>query len=307
MIGPGSNQLMPAQADKPSATRHIWLCADDYGISPSVNIAIRDLIVRGRLNATSVMVVAPSFGRSEASALRRLNAVAPRVAIGLHLALTAPYRPLTESFTPTRGGTFLPLAAAFGRAMMRRLEPPALRAEIAGQIRAFLDLFGRPPDFVDGHQHVHVFPQIADAVLEVVKDEAPNAWVRQCGSAAPLRQQFADRKGLLLDVLSIRLRRRARALGIRTNPAFAGTYDFDQRADVARLFARFLERLPDRGLVMCHPGFVDAELERLDPLTSLRETEYAFFAGDAFPALLASRGMTLAGAAGIEMPPPGAR
>jgi predicted glycoside hydrolase/deacetylase ChbG (UPF0249 family) len=34
--------------------RHIWLCADDYGIAPGVNTAIRDLIARGRLNATSV-------------------------------------------------------------------------------------------------------------------------------------------------------------------------------------------------------------------------------------------------------------
>ena len=35
---------------------------------------------------------------------------------------------------------------------------------------------------------------------------------------------------------------------------------------------------------MCHPGLVDAELERLDPLTTLREREYAYFCGDAFPA-----------------------
>ena len=33
---------------------------------------------------------------------------------------------------------------------------------------------------------------------------------------------------------------------------------------------------------MCHPGFVDAELQRLDPLTTLREQEYAYFAGDDF-------------------------
>jgi hypothetical protein len=49
--------------------RHIWLCADDYGMSPAVNVAIRDLIVRGRINATSVMVVAPNFNRSEAVSL----------------------------------------------------------------------------------------------------------------------------------------------------------------------------------------------------------------------------------------------
>ena len=35
-----------------------WLCAADYGISAAVNTAIRDLVVRGRLNAASVLVAA---------------------------------------------------------------------------------------------------------------------------------------------------------------------------------------------------------------------------------------------------------
>ena len=57
--------------------RRIWLCADDYGISPGVNRAIRDLIERGRLNATSVMVVGPAIGRDEVerAASRRRRAV----------------------------------------------------------------------------------------------------------------------------------------------------------------------------------------------------------------------------------------
>ncbi len=35
-------------------------------------------------------------------------------------------------------------------------------------------------------------------------------------------------------------------------------------------------------------------LRRLDPLTTLREREYAFFAGEDFPALLARHGLALA-------------
>src|SRR5713226_9753503 len=64
-----------------AARRRIWLCADDYGISPAVNTAIRDLIVRGRLNATSVMVVAGAFHRSEAIALNVLNSGTSRAAL----------------------------------------------------------------------------------------------------------------------------------------------------------------------------------------------------------------------------------
>jgi chitin disaccharide deacetylase len=277
-----------------SERRRIWLCADDYGISLAVSSAIRDLVVRRRLNATSALVVAPSFHRSEAAALGVLNSTAPRVAIGLHLTLTAPFRPLSKSFKPLREGAFLPLTAMAGRALMHQLEPDALAAEITRQLDCFIDSFGRAPDFIDGHHHVHIFPQISDALFAVATRTAPNAWLRQCGRVAPFAQRLADRKGLVLDILSYRFRRRAAALGLRTNPAFAGTYEFDDAADFAALFPRFLEALPDGSVVMCHPGFVDAELQRLDPLTTLREREYAFFAGDTFPAVLARHGVALA-------------
>jgi hypothetical protein len=276
------------------APRRIWLCADDFGISNSVNTAIRDLVVRGRLNATSVLVVAPSFYRSDAVSLNVLNSVTPRVALGLHVALTAPFRPASKGFTPVRDGAFPPLAATFRHAALRRFRRDALVSEISSQLQTFFDTFGRAPDFVDGHQHVHLLPQVGEALLEAVKDMAPDAWVRQCERAIPLAARFADRKGLLLDIFSYRFRRRAAALGVRTNPAFAGTYEFGEEADFAALFPHFLDGLPDAGVVMCHPGFVDAELRRLDPLTTLREKEYAFLASDAFPALLEARRLVLA-------------
>src|SRR3979409_654094 len=107
--GPSGGSSVAGAADSSSGRRHIWLCADDYGISSAVNVAIRDLVVRGRLNATSVMVVAPSFHRSEAHALDILNTGMARVAIGLHLTLTTPFRPLSNAYKPVRDGAFLPL------------------------------------------------------------------------------------------------------------------------------------------------------------------------------------------------------
>ena len=274
-------------------SRHIWLCADDYGISHSVNSAIRNLIMRGRINATSVMVTAPHFDRADAASLKMLNADVPRAAIGLHVTLTAPFRPLSQGFSPLRDGGFLPLKQTMRAAMLRRFNHEALVIEIATQLRAFVTAFGRPPDFIDGHQHVQLFPQICDAVLKVAAEVAPNAWLRQCGRKAPLIRRLLDRKGLLLEFLSVRLRRRARALGVRTNPAFAGSYNFAPGADFARLFPAFLNGLPEGGVVMCHPGFVDAELKRLDSLTTLRELEYAYLNGEAFPGVLAAHGVTL--------------
>jgi predicted glycoside hydrolase/deacetylase ChbG (UPF0249 family) len=274
--------------------RRIWLCADDYGISLAVNAAIRDLIVRGRINATSVMVVAPSFHRSEARALDILNTGQRRVAIGLHATFTAPFSPLSSPFKPLRGGRFLSLVRLGSRAFLHRLDVVALHEEVLAQLRRFTDVFGRAPDFIDGHQHTHLFPQIRQAVLEVAARKAPSAWVRQCGSPLRTSERFGDRKGLVLDRLSRNFRRRAAALGVATNPGFAGAYEFADRVVYGDLFPGFLDRLPDKGVVMCHPGFVDAELRRLDPLTTLREQEYAYFAGDTFPDVLASHGVALA-------------
>jgi predicted glycoside hydrolase/deacetylase ChbG (UPF0249 family) len=269
--------------------RHIWLCADDYGISPAVSAAIRDLIARRRINATSVMVTAPSFSHAEAAALR--ESAGNHAAIGLHLTLTAPFPPHAHGFAPLRHGAFLPLAGMARRALSRSLLPALLDAEIAGQFAAFHTAFGRAPDYVDGHQHIHVFPQITEALLRVTKHAAPHAWLRQCGRAA---RKNMEPKGLFLDALSRRFRRLATEHGLRTNPAFAGTYAFRAGADYTKLFPKFLDGLPDGSVVMCHPGKVDAELTRLDPLTHLREREYAFFSGEAFAKLLAERGFALA-------------
>jgi predicted glycoside hydrolase/deacetylase ChbG (UPF0249 family) len=279
-----------------ASPRPIWLCADDYGISESVDKAIRDLLMRGHINATSVMVVAPSFQRAEAASLKMLSAGTRRFAVGLHLTLTAPFKPMSAGFRPTRNEAFLPVRDMLLRGTLRLLDRDRLTIEIATQLKAFVTAFGRAPDFVDGHQHVHLVPQVREPLLEMVKEVAPQAWVRQCGRVSTLAGNLSDRKALLLDTLSRKFRALAAAKGIRTNPAFAGTYDFaSARADdFAKRFPGFLKGLPAQSVVMCHPGFVDAELERLDPLTKLRGSEYAYFAAAGFPAVLRANGVVLA-------------
>lgn len=275
-------------------TRRVILCADDYGLAPGVDAAIRDLLARGRLSATSVMVVAPTFERGEVSALTGLDTGSRRPAIGLHVTLTTPHRPLTAGFRPQADHAFPSLGWMMALGLSRRLDASALAAEIRAQIEAFTTAFGRPPDFVDGHQHVQLLPRVSEAFLDAVKELAPRAWVRQCGRAVPLGQRLGDHKGLVLDILSHRFRRLAAARSIAVNPAFAGTYDFAGDIAFAARFPRFLDHLPDGGVVMCHPGKVDAELARLDPLTTQRQDEYAYFTSEDFVALLAGVGVSLA-------------
>ena len=273
--------------------RRIWLCADDYGISPGVNRGIRELIERRRINATSVMVTGPAVGRDEIDALKSATVTNPHCAVGLHAVLTAPFHPLTMHFKPLDGGLFLPLAKMLRTSLLARLDREIIHAEFVAQISAFIALMGRAPDYVDGHQHVQVFPQVRDAFLAAVKSHAPNAWVRQCGRNRPLLQSLGTPKALVLDVLSRQFRRKAARAAIAFNPGFAGAYDFTTQPEFGALMQSFLEGLPDGGLVMCHPGFVDDVLASLDPLTDQREREYAYLAGDGFPTLLARNRVAL--------------
>ena len=274
----------------PDGAKRIWVVADDYGIARGVNAAIRNLLAQGAINATSVMVVASGFDEREAAALAALRA-ASGIAVGLHLTLTAPFRPLVADYAPTRAGSFLPLGETFVAAAVGRLRADALEAEAAAQIAGFVVAFGHPPDYIDGHQHVHLFPRVADAALSAAKAGAPEAWIRQCGRAA---RSGPGAKALVFDLLSARFRKRAAAAGLRTNPGFAGSYDFGTRTDFAALFASFLQGLPDGGVIMCHPGLVDAELARNDTLTTPREREYDFFKSGAYRELLAANNCALA-------------
>jgi hypothetical protein len=276
-----------------AAPRRIWLCADDYGLSPGVNRAIRDLIKRGRLNATSVMVVGPSIGRDEVEALRAAAAANPRCGIGLHVTLTAPFRPLTMHFRPIDGGMFPALPKLLRAGLLRQLDAEIIQAELMVQLAAFKEMFGRSPDFVDGHQHAQLFPQVRDAFLAAVKVAAPGAWVRQGGRNQPLSRRLGSPKALFLDVLSAQFRARAARAHIAFNPGFSGAYDFARQPDYGALMQQFLDGLPEGGLIMCHPGFVDETLINLDPLTGQREREYAFLAGEHFLPLLAANKVTL--------------
>ena len=273
--------------------RRIWLCADDYGISPGVNRAIRDLIERGRLNATSVMLVGPAIARGEIEGLEAAAKASSRCAIGLHVTLSAPFRPLTLHFRPLDGDMFMPFQKLLRAGLLRRLDSEFVRNEVRAQLAAFTQAFGRAPDFVDGHQHVQLFPQVRDGFVEAVAEVAPNAWVRQGGRTLPLAQRLASPKAMVLDRLSTQFRRRAGSAGLTYNPGFAGAYDFTRAADFGGLMRQFLQGLPDGGLVMCHPGFVDDILAGLDPMTDVREREHAYLGSEAFARLLADSNVTL--------------
>lgn len=143
---------------------HVVLCADDFGLTEGVSQGILDLIRMGRLSATSAMVNHPWWPVLAPD----LRAYEDRAGIGLHLTLTAG-RPIGPMPSLAPRGTLPPLSGALPRLLAGNVPTDELRGEIERQLDAFEAAFGRPPDFVDGHQHVHVLPGVRGELLAALR------------------------------------------------------------------------------------------------------------------------------------------
>ena len=277
----------------PARPRPVILCADDFALTEGVSEGILRLADTRRLTAISCMTASPLW-RSLAG---RLDPIEDRCDIGLHLTLTdlEPLGPLPRLAPAGR----LPrlgrlMAAAFAGA----LDAAEVRDELRRQWDAFVAARGRPPDFVDGHRHVHLLPGVREAVLDLatIAGRERRPYLRVCWEAPGqvLARGIAVSKALFLCSLSIPLRRDVGRLGLAANDSFRGVHAFDAAADYPGLFPRFLAGRACRPLVMCHPGFVDTRLHAVDAVTDQRRREYDYFASERFLADLEDAGCHLA-------------
>lgn len=269
------------------------LCADDYAMTPGVSRGILEALDAGRLSATSVMTTSP-WWPDLAGPLRRHD---KRADIGLHLNLTlgAPLGAM-PSLAPTG---HLPDIAVWmklaRRGTLPRPEASELTGEIERQMQRFVDVFGRPPDHVDGHQHVHVLAAVAPLVLAAIERRGWRPWLRDSGDrpARILARGSSLKKALGLAVLARGLAGRARDAGLAVNDGFAGFSSFDPSHDYAAQFARYLRAPGAAHLVMCHPGHADDALRALDPVVETREQELRFLLSPMFERILEARGAQL--------------
>ena len=250
----------------------IGLCADDYGQHAGIDDGVCALVAQGRLTAVSCMSKAPRWPLA-AARLRELAGAD----IGLHLNLT-------ECFDSPP----LSLPMVIAMAYLRRLDAAALRINLARQCDAFEVAMGRAPDFIDGHQHVHQLPQVADALMALLDQRygARLPWVR---NTEPLAGVGGFKPALLRALGGGALARRLRAHGVPTNAGFVGVYGFDT-PHYGALVDGWLARARDGALLMCHPA---SAAYPNDAIAAQRVVEYAFLASDAFPALLAARQIRL--------------
>ena len=262
------------------------LCADDFALSPAVSEAILDLLRRGRISATGAMTNRPNW--SEASAeLRQFDG---HCDLGVHLNLTCGSSlGLMSRFAPS--GELPAFGKVLRGSLFGRLPLREISDEFRRQIDAFAHRMGREPDFMDGHQHIHAFPGIREALFAAIEGLGlrRNLYVRDPSDSyeAIFARRLSATKALTISLLGRGFGQALGQRGIEANAGFAGVAPFDPRRDYAADFASFLRAPGKRHLVMCHPGFIDAELTSADPVSATRPKEHGFFASDAFAALMA--------------------
>lgn len=151
-----------------SRERQLIVTADDFGLSPSINLAVEQAASGGVLTAASLMVGAPAAAQAVAVA-RRL----PRLNIGLHLVLTDGWSVLPPREIPElvgRDGRFRHgMVRDSFRCVLRRRVRRQLAAEIAAQFRAFAAT-GLRLDHVNTHKHFHFHPLVLGMIIRIGRD-----------------------------------------------------------------------------------------------------------------------------------------
>lgn len=250
----------------------IVLCADDYGLSPGVSRGIRELLAQGRLSATSCMVVYPEFETDGPL----LEPWLGKADIGLHFTLTA-----------ERSAGSLMRAAYLGH-----MDVGAVASELERQLSTFSRIMRRNPDYIDGHQHVHLLPGVREAVVGAAL--RIGAYVRSTWE--PIGWAMATRpspvEAAFLSWTSGPLRSLIRETGVQTNHGFRGPRTFRERTPYRLLFRRMIVGAKDGCLVMCHPAMPDRTRVRHDPIVSAREDELRYLGSDEFLRDVADAGLT---------------
>ena len=188
-------------------------------------------------------------------------------------------------FRPLDGGLFLPFPKLLRAGLLRRLDPRTDPGRIDGATRGLQRIVRPRPDFVDGHQHVQLFPQVRDAFLTAVNEAAPE----RLGAPGRTRSAFgpaarrAQGAGARHPERAVPPPRRARRYRIQSRHSPAPMI-FRGQPDFGALMRQFLDGLPDGGVIMCHPGLVDEILVSLDPLTRSARTRVRLSRRRAFPA-----------------------
>lgn len=142
------------------ADHKLSICVDDYGLTPGINQAVIELAQKKKINATSVLVDAPFLSEDyiEQAILLKHKKL---LQLGLHLNFTELLSTAQNKALVKSINKHLLLSSFYANSIKEEIY-----REIERQFYLFKELFDEYPDFIDGHQHVHMLPAFNTALRE---------------------------------------------------------------------------------------------------------------------------------------------
>lgn len=235
--------------------KQLIINADDFGIHPAVNEAVRKAATEGILTSTSLM--AGGYAFDEAVEMARSM---PSLGIGIHLTLVGGIKPvLPPSEVPSLTWDNGVFCHDYGKLIVRDLEGKISLSEVYAewdaQIQKIMNT-GLPVTHMDGHQHMHMWPHFYPIARDLAKKyhiscmRVPDEDVL-FGMKDGHIIRWAAKNGLSL--LSRMHRPDLKKNHIRTNDHFFGML-YGGHLSPER-FAKFiLQTKPGITEIMCHPS-----------------------------------------------------
>jgi predicted glycoside hydrolase/deacetylase ChbG (UPF0249 family) len=265
--------------------KKIILCADDFGQSAAISGGILQLARARRLSAVSCLTESECWPECAVDLIHYRETID----IGLHFNLTHGFKSTrhssVQSFTPR------PLPALLIAALSGRIDRRALAIGLHEQLDRFENSVGAMPDFVDGHQHVHIFPGIRATLLRELGRRYPHRKPYLRAVNPRLRSSDGALKLSFLKLLNSGFNTAARQHRLQTTAGFGGIYSLRTDANFPMLMKFWLNAARHGDLLMCHPGLADNDAT--DPIAATRPNELQFLNSPEFAALLPASGVQL--------------
>lgn len=248
--------------------KKITLCADDYGQNESVSAGILELIQLGRLSAVSCMTAYDHWPIYAAQLKAIIPATRSTLDIGLHFDLT--------KFIAQQGWSFNQFII---KCCFSQIDLVKIEAELNRQLDAFEAQLGIQPEFVDGHQHIHIFPNVRKVFIKIIAQRyaKKSPYIRL--SSPEILGHDACIKALILRGLVLGFASLARKHQLQFPTQFLGAYSL-RASNYSQFFKIWLQQARNNSLFMCHPGHASTDVE--DTIKKARLVEFNYFHSNEF-------------------------
>jgi predicted glycoside hydrolase/deacetylase ChbG (UPF0249 family) len=252
----------------------LTIVADDYGLSPGVNRAIRKLISAEKIDGTGCMTLFADW-RVEAAGLKALSDTR-YVETGLHLTLTD-FNPMSglNAFGQNRR---MPKVDQLIKASYQgKVNAAAVEGELDAQFAAYVETMGGLPAYIDGHQHVHFLPVVRGWLARraaIFAEYGKLPWLRGAPSVMAAPGLKIKAKTAVVAAVATGFESAMSRHGYSIRGPLVGFYDWTRPETFEPMLRGLIEK-GTYGVFMCHPGFVDKVLRKRDGLIEARDVEYS--------------------------------